>query len=217
MRPWTSPAKRGTGTCCHSLHTLGIRCLYWPTCQRKPPATKPCNTTAREGNAALWKNISNFTTNPHYKALGEKREKRSASEEIVLRKLFSLNRKHFVMEKFYLWPMKQSVFCIINYCVWSGTCWMADWKLLLFSWPYLHISLVHPEYSQGFSYFWFDSLMEHPDRSKQRGVWRYFYTCPLLGLIKMEGKGGKQKAKKLPTDEDASLKSWNTTWNFFHL
>lgn len=115
MRPWTFPAKRGTRTCCHSLHTLGIRCLYLPTYQRKLPATKSCNTTAREGNAALWKNMSNFTTNPHYKALGEKREKRSASEEIVLRKLFSLNRKHFVMEKFYLWPMKQSVFCIINY------------------------------------------------------------------------------------------------------
>lgn len=41
-------------------------------------------------------------------------EKKSASEETVLRKLLSLNRKHFVMEKFYLQPMKQSVFFITN-------------------------------------------------------------------------------------------------------
>lgn len=101
---------------CQSLHKLGIRCSYLSTYHRKLPAIKSCNTIVKEGNAPLWKNISNFTTNPHWKPLG-KRRKKNASEEIFLRKLFSLNRKHFVMEKFYLRPMKQSVFCIINYWV----------------------------------------------------------------------------------------------------
>lgn len=60
----------------------------------------------------------------------------------------------------------------------SGACWMSDWKGLLLSWPFLHISLVQPEYPQGFSYFWFDPLMEDTDHSIQRGVWRHLYTHP---------------------------------------
>lgn len=105
---------KGTRTCCHSLQMLGIRCLYLSTYQRKPPATKLCNPALREGGAPLRKNISNFNSNPHYKTLGEKEQKEVLLRKL-LRQLFSLNRKHFVMEKFYLWPMKQSVFCIIHY------------------------------------------------------------------------------------------------------
>lgn len=70
------PCQRGTKICCHSLHMLGTRCFYLSTYQRKLPAIRSCNTTAREGSAALWKEISNFSTNRHYKALGKKEKKK---------------------------------------------------------------------------------------------------------------------------------------------
>lgn len=58
--------------------------------------------------------------------LGTGEKKKSASSEIFLRKLLSLNIKYFVMEKFDLWPIKQSIFCISNY--WVLVRCMGEWK-----------------------------------------------------------------------------------------
>lgn len=156
---------------CSSMHARKLDSSVYPPSRENFMPWSHVTASLEKGRLSLVTLSLTHTANP----LRTEKEK-SASEENILWKLLSLNRKHFVMEKnLTCGPWNNLYFVLVTRLHFGEACaeWLTGKELLLLSWPFLYVivyySLNTPTNAVISA---FDPSMGHTDHSGKRGVWR---------------------------------------------